>query len=1164
MFLPLTALVLLAPGLAPGAVVESGDGLRLELSDRGQVSGLRIGDVPLPLTAAGGWALADFQDQPAAANLVPNPGFENDAAGWRLAQGLSVDHGVFHSGRTSLRIDVPGPQPASSPDVMVIVHVKPNTHYRVGMWMRRQNAGGCGAYASERDAAGHLSGKQTQTGASIARQDGVWLPLSWDIVTEARTRQLSLRANIYRSTGTVWVDDFFIHEVHEGLYEPVAGQITATGGQTLFRGELAKRGLAVQATFQALPECVRIDGFVQDTTGADRAVALKFALPWDAAGWTWHHDAEERELIEAGGPVYRRTYKCQSGIGICSIYPWAALSGPAAGVSGGPAAGLSLALPLAQGPRVFLLQHDPALRETAAIFFFGLARDAAHNPSRAPFSLVLYRHDPAWGMRSAMQRYYRLCPESFVKRPTAEAYLNYATAEDFDATRHQLVVYQKDRLDDASDFGEGYKFLWHLHGCYDFRQVAYDDPHLPPDETVFNLLRQMADKERERPRSSYTPTAETTRKIVFGPKGQIDYIADTRYWRPQEGYNHTGQAGWGFNFRVNEDPDVSPFLADVSRRKAEEHAGDPHRRPWDAMFTADAIEGYFGNTAGLNYRREHFASTLPPLTFGADNLRPAMPNTIWDFHHKAWWPITQQFQIVIYGNANGYEQFFTMPFVDVPMTEGCWDTEHLGRFERFLRAVNYRKIWRHWHAWGPRGGYGDDDPARVQAHFRSALGSAIYPAVACVQATTGDLEPQRGQYRQYVPAIEELSGAGWDPVPYARATGDVVVERFGSFADGELHFTLRNYGRQPVRTTLTLDRAALGIPAAAKLCWADVLPGAPRLITIASPEIPVALEADGATAVWIGTRGQAAQHGLHLAAVTLEKLERLFQTEMDATARATWTKALETARAGDTATEAVAVALAEKLHDLAGRLQKDLKTKSPVDLAKLVFRIKAAVSWVPVALLEIDSQAPRLVNDAPRGEPATVRWGVTAGPQGDLSSLRQRVLSPWPMVADQCRVGGMSDALAQGQTNTVTVALATPADPPRRLLPFLLELQGTRGTIPFTVDVPVDVAVGKPLEVTVPKADVLRGRRQTLELRVVNRLPAALRGTLRFTLPGNVRLDPPTLSLSAAGDATVPLQVELTLDQSVPIGPLRLTYAVDSLDPRFRVQAPLPLKVDQR
>ena len=666
-----------AAAAASTASLETGNGLRLELSAQGRVTSLHVGRTVLPLKGAGGFALADFQDQPKPLNLVPDPGFEEGAEGWRLAKGQSLDTRVFHSGKTSAKLEVPGPEPASS-TLEVVVPVKPRTRYRVGIWIRREKVGVCGAYVSERDDRNKLTGKQGQVSGNIPRQDGAWLPVSWEITTEPKTTRLSLRADIYRSTGTLWLDDYSVEEVSEGVFEPVEGRTTVSGNIAAITASLPQRGLELQANLRADTECLRVDGVLKDTTGRDRAVAVRFALPLDlagrapSAGWSWYHDAEEREPIEAVA-LCRNTYKCVSGIGLCSIYPWSAVSGPDAG--------LSLALPLSQGPRVFVIQHDqPAVGarppvgagrrpETSLTFYFGLAKDAGNHPSRAPFSFVIYRHDPAWGMRSAMQCYYRLFPESFRKRPAFEGYLNYANMERYDPATHQLLISSKDRLEDASDFGEGYKYLWHLHGCYDFHQVPSPDRTQPTDGSVFGLLRGMVEAEKTRPRG-YTPTAETLQKLVLGPKGEIRYIGDTRYWQAHEGYNHTDKPGWGLNFRVNEDPGVSSFLAEQSRRKAEEYAKTPDRRPWDGAFTADAIEGYMANAHAVDYRREHFATTLVPLTFGRDNLQPAIPNTIWDFVHKAWWPVTEKYQIVTYGNANGYEQFFTMPYVDVPMTEG--------------------------------------------------------------------------------------------------------------------------------------------------------------------------------------------------------------------------------------------------------------------------------------------------------------------------------------------------------------------------------------------------------------------------------------------------------------------------------------------------------------
>ena len=231
-----------------------------------------------------------------------------------------------------------------------------------------------------------------------------------------------------------------------------------------------------------------------------------------------------------------------------------------------------------------------------------------------------------------------------------------------------------------------------------------------------------------------------------------------------------------------------------------------------------------------------------------------MPNTIWDFHHSVWWPhhATAQDRH-LWQRPTATSKFFTMPFVDVPMTEVNWDPKHHGRLDRFMRAINYHKIWRYWHAWDKAGRYGDRDAASVHAHFRRGLAYAIYPALSCIQSGTGNLEQHRAWYRQYVPAIEELSTAGWEPVPYARVGNDVVVERFGSYADGELHFTLRNYAEQPVETVLTPDWQTLGVPASRSPGSAghrslerhDCRP-------LARTGLSVKLDADGARAFWIG------------------------------------------------------------------------------------------------------------------------------------------------------------------------------------------------------------------------------------------------------------------------------------------------------------------------
>jgi len=82
----------------------------------------------------------------------------------------------------------------------------------------------------------------------------------------------------------------------------------------------------------------------------------------------------------------------------------------------------------------------------------------------------------------------------------------------------------------------------------------------------------------------------------------------------------------------------------------------------------------------------------------------------------------------------------------------------------------------------------------------------------------------RAALRQYVPAIEELSSAGWDPLTFAHVDGGVAVERFGTFEAGELHFTLHNYSEQPVDTVLRLDSLRARHPGRRRIVVAHILP----------------------------------------------------------------------------------------------------------------------------------------------------------------------------------------------------------------------------------------------------------------------------------------------------------------------------------------------------
>ncbi len=1132
----LTIIALTVPvlALAQPMTVQTADGLSLSIDGSGAIVGLAFDDANV-LTAPGGFSLCDYANQLEPVNLIANGGFEEGAQGWSLAAGQVIDDQVAHSGQRSVRLEVPAGAPGRS-NVGVIVPVKPSTRYRAELWIRRENVGVTGTYVSERDDAGNLTGTRTQYGRAVPAVDGVWHHQVWELTTQPATTRLSIRGDIYNSTGTIWLDDFALYELGEGEYRPIEATAISDGDAVHITGGLPDANLQLEATLTGGQDCIRVEGMLRDTTGADRAIGVRLSLPIDAEGWTWWNDAEERATV-GSGDLLRNTFDCRAGIGICSVYPWSAVSGPDAG--------LSLALPLAQGPRVFVIEHDQRQPATHLTFYAGLCAEAGQHPGEFPFSFVIYRHDPAWGMRSAMERYYALFPESFVKRPPFEGYLNYANLERFDPATHELVI-SRVRLDDYSDFGEGYDFIYHCHGCYDFRMIPWDDPVRPSDEVVLGLLEEMVAVEQEHPRG-YVPTAETIKKLCYGESGHISYIGDTRYWRPHEGYNHTDDAGWGLNFRVNEDPDVSSAVADATRSRIEAYEADAQRRPFQGTITADAIEGYHSLQRDPNCRREHFATTLQPLTFTRDTLTVCMPNTIWDLHAKSWWPLTEEHQVAVYGNANGYGQMFTMPFIDVPMVEFDWDRASPGRFDRYLRATAHHKIWRFWRVCAGGVSQGEDDPEIVRKHFARGLAYAVYPAVYPLYERAG--RDYRALYRRYVPAIEELSIAGWEPVPHARATDGVIVERFGAFADGELHLTLRNYADEPVTTTVTLERPALGIPDDAELVAVDLLPSGASTEPVGE-SWQVRVGADDARAFWVGTRAQLSDRGFRLAGRTLGKIERLFAGDLTEATRARLADAMRLAQRGESASGAEACGLAIDLADAADALQAAIDTGAPVDLAKLVLRIHAQLASVAAGELGI-AMYPGGSFEAPRG--GAIEWALSPTGFEFDAAIDTRVLSPWPELAHKASIRE-----TEGQLRGW---VELPAQHERELLPYVLELRGEREGVAWMTAGLFDVQQWRPVKVAVAPRRVFRGEERTLTLTIESSYMSKV--TLRLDPPAGVTIEPEEMELLVSGDPAR-RQVTFRLDETVQLGKLKIPWQTTSDEqPRNNLSGELHLSVSE-
>jgi hypothetical protein len=213
-------------------------------------------------------------------------------------------------------------------------------------------------------------------------------------------------------------------------------------------------------------------------------------------------------------------------------------------------------------------------------------------------------------------------------------------------------------------------------------------------------------------------------------------------------------------------------------------------------------------------------------------------------------------------------------------------------------------------------------------------------------------------------------------------------------------------------------------------------------------------------------------------------------------------------------------------------------------------------------MLEWEGVAPQLIADVPRGGTAPVAFKIATGVLVD--TLTVRVISPWDTAAKKCTSEISVHVTTGGDYYGMKAGLWVPADPPRRLMPYLLEIRNRGGlTLPFTVAMPVDVQVAAPLDVRVAPERVLRGRQQGLRVTLRNRLDASARVTLKLSGPRQATFMPAELLFGLPARGTAERSLTLDLEKSATIGDLRLSYQTAGADPRFGGQGAIFVSVGE-
>jgi hypothetical protein len=624
----------------------------------------------------------------------------------------------------------------------------------------------------------------------------------------------SLREVRFAKKQFIGLGGFFFAEPTEApeklQWTPLRGKAELKG-KTLFV-QATGLGLELAATFTEQPDAIFCEGILRDTSGSDRAVVLSFALPLDATNWQWWDNLRVVRRVDPKTATFYAATIRYGTRGEHSLYPFCALNTDDAGI----ALGIPLDLPV-----IHRFVYDAAQKQLRVEWDFGLSpdggtRDKGHGTGQRQTSTAIFRFaiyaldEPKWGMRAAADKFYRLFPESFrvrVKRfgiwmPFTDI-AKIADFEDFSFAYHEGAQ--------NPDFNR-------KHGIYNFR---YEEPwsawfYLPPDApTDLNLEQLFAYPQK---REQHPNLAEIVKACgVQDEQGRFSLRAqktDPVHWAG-------GQTL--YNFLVNADPDIGRGEGRETRDGVTKAA--VMDKTLQTVLTDARLDGIYFDGFGEwvspneNYRRDHWRVADFPLTFSWRTKRPTQLAAFGIYEYLAY--AAEQLHAagkLVMANGFGYGFPFHAHWVDVGGNEIRWTRQRDDfAFFDYRRVLAYRKPFL------PLNNEFFDREFTgeiAEEYFRWALFYGFLPSCfAPGEGAFGNYwntpefhNRDRHLFRRYVPLIVRLCEAGWEPVTHAWSDNErVLVERFGRWSDGNLHFTIHNASDQLQNAIIAIDAAKLGL-----------------------------------------------------------------------------------------------------------------------------------------------------------------------------------------------------------------------------------------------------------------------------------------------------------------------------------------------------------------
>lgn len=586
---------------------------------------------------------------------------------------------------------------------------------------------------------------------------------------------------------------FLIRDWREGeTVTPVEGLVEPRGGQLVETARFL-HGLRLEARFAADGERLRCDVKVRDEAREGRPLTLYFALPVERGSWRWWDDIANSRLARGQGEFFSNPSLLQRPR--VSPYPFSCISDDDAA--------LSLAVPL-EPARLQRTTYNPELGLLYIAWDFYLTPLASKQDRTAEFTFYLYPCDPAWGFRSAAERYYRHFPEYFVKRvPKEGGWVCWGTLKDNDKLADLGFAYHwgPSTGGGAKSTADSIRTDDEL-GILSMPYIEFTNMHLSMEgyeqagpREIMERVYLLADATQPLPDITYdfpySPEYHgPDRRAVLSEVFQA-YLKSLIYDTNGAIYGRADKQEFGIlaakYIPFNADPEIPGGAGEFFLRK-QIPLMEKTLAEGGAVVDGFGWDNFYTGGAALDYRPEHFAYADTPLIFDA-TLKPAIVKDMatYELQREVVRYLRDRGRYLIANQCNISAVPATLPLLDIFGYE--WNIEYTNTY---ARTMAFRK---------PVCSLPCAPPHYEEPYVNLHLLYGCWPGG---YYDTTD-EAYVGLLRRYVPIIRRLTEAGWEPVTRARCGNEMVqVERFGGH-ERPLLLTLRNNAAEPTVAEVRLD-----------------------------------------------------------------------------------------------------------------------------------------------------------------------------------------------------------------------------------------------------------------------------------------------------------------------------------------------------------------------